>query len=49
MPTRKARFTSTGEHQAALVLSPASEYVAKDEPGVVVRNPTQDPEAGEVK
>jgi hypothetical protein len=38
-----------GEHQAAQVLSPTSEYVAAGEPGVVVRNPTQDPEAGEVK
>ncbi|HME14218.1 MAG TPA: hypothetical protein VKG83_02055 [Mycobacterium sp.] len=49
MPTRKVRVTSAGEHHAAQVLSPTSEYVAAGEPDVVVRNPTQDPEAGEVK
>lgn len=47
MPTRKVRVTSAGEHQGAL--SPTSEYVAAGEPGVVVRNPTKDREAGEVK
>jgi len=45
----KVAFNSAADHQAAQVLSPTSEYVAAGEPGVVVRNPTQDPEAGEVK
>ena len=49
MPTRKVAFTRAADHQAAQVLSPTSEYVAAGEPGVVVRNPTQDPEAREVK
>jgi hypothetical protein len=37
------------EQQPAQVLSPTAEYVAAGEPGVVVRNPIQDPESDEVK
>ncbi len=34
-----------GEHQTAQVPSSTADYVAAGEPGVVVRNPTQDPES----
>jgi len=38
-----------GERPTAQVLSPAAEYVAAGEPGVVVWKPIQVPELGEVK